>query len=283
MKLFGEYLVEKKIINEETLAQALVTQIKGLPSIAEIVFENKLLKVRQFLDIIRQQNHRQCGFVEAASDLKLWQPDLSKEIDRRIQTLRIPLGEVLVKMGTVTMEQITRALDEFFGDGVHLKEDAAIVAAELITSPPSSSEYSTYCDLLRVELKERVVGAMSEVAANAPNKEALKLLCDELRRLKGAARLVGAEHSEKLLAKVEDTFCEIVKRKYSEFGSELKAKLPKAGSDSIDFLFMFKNAMEAGSTESALLSVAKTDSAFKEIIGCLDVIKFDFSFLGLEG
>src|SRR4051794_2638529 len=105
MKLFGEYLVEKEIISEAVLVEAVVFQIKALPSIAETVHQHKLIENKLFLDVIRQQHHKQCGFVEAASSLGLWTSQIAGEVEKRTLERRIPLGEVLVKMGSVKIEK----------------------------------------------------------------------------------------------------------------------------------------------------------------------------------
>ena len=55
MKLFGEFLIEKNVIGNETLAKALVMQIKSLPSIPEVVLESNLLTVDQLLSVLRLQ------------------------------------------------------------------------------------------------------------------------------------------------------------------------------------------------------------------------------------
>lgn len=302
MKLFGEYLVEHNIISEEVLVEALISQIKQLPSVTEIVFEQKLLDVKDLLSVFRQQSHKHCGFIEAAMDLGYWKPEISAEVDKQAAERRIPLGELLVKQGTVKMEQITKALDEFFGEGIHLLKDAepAIAAKPAPAAPGASvlaasqvapagqvaaadlSKNSSYCDLLTAAFKLRITEAFCKLANGATGKDELRTIAEELRRTKGAARLVGAEHSEKLVAKLEDLVIEINKKKISEFNSEINSKLPKVSKDIVDAIWELKDVLAGGKAESEVLATPKKQDALKELIGALDLLKFDLSFVGMD-
>jgi len=113
MKYFGEFLIEKSIINEEQLAFALIKQNKNIPPTAEIILEKKLLTPNEILKIFKKQVERNIGFIESAKLLDLWRPNLEQSIKEVINKIRIPLGEILVNMECTTVEVITSALDDF--------------------------------------------------------------------------------------------------------------------------------------------------------------------------
>jgi hypothetical protein len=116
MKFFGDYLVEKKLISEETLADALVRQVRALPSTAEVVHEKKLISPEKLLQIFRLQTKTHAGFIEAASELKAWSDQIQTEVEDHLATIRPPLGQVLVESGKMTAQQIMNALDEFISE-----------------------------------------------------------------------------------------------------------------------------------------------------------------------
>ena len=64
MKLFGEYLVEKKIVTADALAKALVQQIKSLPSLVEIVYEQQWMKPMDLIMVLKTQHRNHASFLE---------------------------------------------------------------------------------------------------------------------------------------------------------------------------------------------------------------------------
>jgi hypothetical protein len=116
MKLFGDYLVERKLISNQVLAEVLIEQLKSIPSTAEVVFEYKLLSTDQILAVLRKQTEAKKGFVEAARDLELWSEDIARRVEEVLGVVRIPLGQLLINSGKVSIEQITDALDHFLSE-----------------------------------------------------------------------------------------------------------------------------------------------------------------------
>lgn len=113
MKYFGEYLVSKGIVNEDCLVETLITQVRGLPSVAEILFEKKALPAKTFLRAFEVQHEKKVDFRQACRELSVWTEDLDALVAKAVQERKTPLGQLLVKEGHTDITTLTKALDEF--------------------------------------------------------------------------------------------------------------------------------------------------------------------------
>lgn len=201
--MFGEFLIEKGVINQSQLVGALIKQIKTMPSFAEAALESKALDERQLLEVISHQTRQKVGFIEAARSLGLWQPEVHKKIEDFISSKRVPVGQFLIEQGAITADNLSKMLDEFLGD---LKEQdirkpsAPVPAAE---SPPGNSEYITYVESFSESLRDETDNVMNFIGD--PSQDAmLQSVLDSVHYLRGAARLVQASQSEKLMVALEE-------------------------------------------------------------------------------
>ena len=113
MKLFGEFLVERGIITQFQLLEALIDQMRVLPPVCELVFQSKILTDEANLKILKEQSVRQTGYVEAASSLGFWTPEIATKLEELSAKQRIPLGAILIRKGFSKTENLSKALDEF--------------------------------------------------------------------------------------------------------------------------------------------------------------------------
>src|SRR3989338_6831386 len=102
VKLFGEYLIEKGIIDEGTLVDALVEQIRSLPSTAEVVWTQKLLKPADVLNVFKCETQNGASFVDAARSLDCWNDALDASVKAHLKKVRVPLGQILVSRGALS-------------------------------------------------------------------------------------------------------------------------------------------------------------------------------------
>jgi len=114
MKYFGEYLVEKKIIKELELVQALIEQMKHTPLICEICLEKKIYSAIEILSIFKTQHEINSDFQSAAKTLNIWSSEIDIMIKKELEARREPLGRILNKKGLISTEVLTKALDEYF-------------------------------------------------------------------------------------------------------------------------------------------------------------------------
>jgi len=132
MTLFGEFLVEKNIISREQLLKALVFQFKNIPTVAEIIYNHQLLKVDEMLLVFKKQVELQCSFIEAAKTLNYWNKLLQNSIENKLTGHKTPLGEVLINLQIIDVEQMTKSLDEYLSMKNEKKESKITVQNESI-------------------------------------------------------------------------------------------------------------------------------------------------------
>ena len=261
MKLFGEYLVEKKLITGDVLAHALVEQLKALPSTAEVVFGKKLLTTDQFLSVFRQQIESKSGFVEAALQLKIWNADLGAKVEEYLSSVRTPLGQVLVMAGSLSLEQITHALDDFLSE-VELPKPASVAAAAPAAhvappvttqaAPPAAAatgDFSPLCDLFTPALKSQLETLFMGDSKALASPDVIRQLKDEVHRLKGSARLVSAVEIEKLLESLESLFALLQGLKAENVKPELLERVRASHQRSIGLLWQSQQELRAAPAE----------------------------------
>ncbi|MBI2601443.1 MAG: hypothetical protein HYW48_00155 [Deltaproteobacteria bacterium] len=122
-KLFGEYLVEKSIVNRTSLVEVLIEQAAALPSLAEIIYRNNLLSPDDLFNIFSYQVKNGVEFASAAKALGLWSDTLEKDIQNRLNKIRTPIGQLLVKRGLIDAKVLVDAFDDYIENVV--KRDAS--------------------------------------------------------------------------------------------------------------------------------------------------------------
>ena len=113
MKLFGEYLVEIKLISQEQLLEAVLTQVESLPTIPSILKNNNLMMANDILAAMKHQVQFKMDFKKSAMVLNLWSDKMENEVQLALGKVRIPLGEILISLGHLKMEDMTRSLQEY--------------------------------------------------------------------------------------------------------------------------------------------------------------------------
>lgn len=109
MSFFGDSLLEKGLITEQDLVQALVAQSNSLPSPLQIVHEENLLSSEEILNVI---SSRQAGesFLTACENLEIDTGSMKQVILERQKTERPPLGQILVDQFGVDLQVISGEL-----------------------------------------------------------------------------------------------------------------------------------------------------------------------------
>ena len=226
MKLFGEYLVEQNIVTEEALAEALISQIKGIPSIAEIVYEEKLLPAKDFVKVMSHQIKEGLEFRRACQELKLWNQEIERQIKRRVDKLRKPLGQILADSGKIEFSKMIHALDDFLSDITEIKEAAIKNSSEVneqtqrTSAPPLQSTQDlpeattntfvgpsliTNSEKTAIEIELGEIKRMDLIEDNY--KGFIKIfstLHKFFHKIRGSARLQGAEKLEKIIKVIEN-------------------------------------------------------------------------------
>lgn len=112
-KYFGQFLVEKKIITEDILVEALIKQLRTSKMFFEVLYEKKNLNASAVLKVFEEQQKNDIDFRSAAKNLELWKEDYDSMIEHELKISRTPLGQILVEQGLIDLKQLTLFLDEF--------------------------------------------------------------------------------------------------------------------------------------------------------------------------
>lgn len=145
-RFFGEYLVQRGIIKPETLVSALIEQMKNLPIVSQIVFENKWISSESLIQVFHQQQVKGEDFISSCKSLGLWNEKLSFAVEECLIKERIPVGQILVQRSDIDIKTLTKLLDDFLAQAeVHsspveptsaVKADAVAMAHERIDIGP---------------------------------------------------------------------------------------------------------------------------------------------------
>lgn len=218
-KLFGEYLVQKGLITKDQLLAALIEQIQRQPSLAQIVFDAKLLTMDQQFDVIRHQGLHACDYQQACQSLGLWNASLSAAVVGQTLASRAPLGQILAEKGLIAVQDLTKALDDYFGD----LGNTQTVAHAQITGPESSVildeiqkdlSFATvdrllvkeFADVFSFERKQKIESGLLSLKGDLAQldvRKALHVYSGDIHSVKGAARFVRAALIEKLCHAME--------------------------------------------------------------------------------
>lgn len=116
-QLFGGFLVEKNIISNDDLIDALDIQIKQRALIGQLAKQNKMISGKDLLRILnamRKPGNTKKLFGEVAVSLGLLSIE---QIDKLLETQNEssePIGGILVSMGKMTKSQQKVLLKEFY-------------------------------------------------------------------------------------------------------------------------------------------------------------------------
>ena len=114
--IFGEYLVEQKIIQPEDLARALELQKTDRVPLGQLALQKGLIDNKQLFRILSRQRkpeEKDKTFGKLAVEMEyLSQDQVEVLLERQTHTNRL-LGEILVSQGSVSQMELIKALKKF--------------------------------------------------------------------------------------------------------------------------------------------------------------------------
>jgi hypothetical protein len=114
-KLFGEFLIDKGIVTQEVLVDALLEQLRNMPSLPEFAFKTTGIQPDLILGAFRLQVCESLSFPDALQRSTQYSPDQMKALLDSHAATRTPIGELLIKRG-IPLEQLIHAFDEFLNE-----------------------------------------------------------------------------------------------------------------------------------------------------------------------
>ena len=114
--IFGEYLVEQKIIREKDLDRALEIQKTDRVPLGQLAMQKGLIDNKQLFRILSRQRRpeeKSKSFGNLAVEMGyLSQEQVEALLERQTHTNRL-LGEILVSQGLVSQMELIKALKKF--------------------------------------------------------------------------------------------------------------------------------------------------------------------------
>lgn len=285
MKLFGEFLVEKGLINKDLLADALVEQVRTMPSYVELAWKAKLLGSDDLLRLLKLQAEKRVGFLEALRELGLWTENIEQILMKSGNAARTPLGEILVKRGVVSLEMIAHSLDEFLGEVKSAPAPAASTVAAPAEAPrkPEASRsggnsaifLETFSPDIKVKLEDL---AEPFQGGGNPGRELIKGIYDEVHRIRGASRIAGLAKAEDLCGQFENDLQLVLGLQVPPV--DLLKNLGRTTKALCEVLWGIRAALESGQGEEAFLDGAEAKQKTESLISYIEILKFNAEMAG---
>lgn len=113
LKRFGEFLVEKGLIEESQRDEALEIQEAVYQRLGALAAVEDMISVTQLYDILEQQKYTGTMFGETAKRMKLLDEDQLSELINLQDKVKMKLGEILVGLFYLQRNAMEAALDHF--------------------------------------------------------------------------------------------------------------------------------------------------------------------------
>ncbi len=115
IEMFGKHLVDRGLLSEKQLLDALEKQSSTRSAIGRIAFEMGLLDLDQVLEVIAEQESGDGSlrFCAQAVSLGFLTSDQRLELLAAQGDSRIPLGQTLVTMGLLSPDKVAQELDDY--------------------------------------------------------------------------------------------------------------------------------------------------------------------------
>ena len=225
-KLFGEYLVQKSLITEEQLLDALIAQIEEQNSVVKIVRDLNLMNTNEVLQVLKAQVVSQRSFLDSAKDLGFWNQGKVEKIFNYMSAQRTPLGEILLKKKILDIGKLTSALDEYFGEKIKNAPTEKIVSQNVAELDKMEDSYNEFFEFIKPKYFE----ILKSIADGLTVEKKINLniwheLCDETHRIQGAANLYDLTEMAEFFEKSERTFRVILIGKFSDLKEDIIRKI----------------------------------------------------------
>lgn len=203
-RLFGEFLVQQNLVSTAQVLEALMTQIREMPTYAEVCYEKGLISDDILLRILASQQRHGQDFRSAAEDAGVWNEGVADRISKFLRAKHRPIGQILVDLGYMTLETLTTALADYVEE---LSKGESIPDA--VAQVPKEFEPEIVAQFLAA-YRERFKPAMEKILLEADRGDETqdgilhltRRLIAEVSAFKGAAEFLGARNLTELANRV---------------------------------------------------------------------------------
>lgn len=144
MKLFGNFLVEKKLVKPDDLLKSLMQQIHRTPHPAELAYEKGILNSEELLQIFSLQTENNWDFMSTLRLSGLVSETKMKQIEDLLATNQKSLTSILVENSILSLRDAVKALDDYLAQTPTLEsaEKKTVVPVEKKTKPKPQEKKS---------------------------------------------------------------------------------------------------------------------------------------------
>ncbi len=288
-KYFGEFLVEKGVISEENLVDALIEQLVNTPPLCQIIHQKNILTPHKIFEAFRFQQENQVEFMQACKAIGAWTQDVQDKVFVSLDEIRKPLGHILVSKGLLDLKKLTNMLDEFLSQisAVNIIKPAeSIVVSAPVTEEEPEAVTVAYLDedlaesfqlgiLMELdetfdEKKKKMVRiALSLIKDNAGGDVAIckKLLSDVfmiIHSLNGLLGLLAVDKLSEILNAVEERLTRI-QPGFSERSKEQVLKDTEILMKGIDLAWSLRVSIIANKNERVFFSEEANRKQFSQV------------------
>ncbi|TWW09337.1 Chemotaxis protein CheX [Planctomyces bekefii] len=111
-KLLGEILLENGLVAPDALLKAIMTQLREIRSVAEVVYDSGFMSSSGLLKVLAEQQRCGCDFRTAAMNVGEWNNEIHHKVNGVLKKDRRPIGEILVEQGALTLDALMSTLDD---------------------------------------------------------------------------------------------------------------------------------------------------------------------------
>ena len=274
-KFFGEFLVEKKLINPSGLIEALLHQIEDLPSIPRIMKDEKILNDEQIIQVLSCQQKNHCEFLRACEMMGLVNDNIISQIESVFKTKRKPLGEILVSLNMIDIKNLTKALDEFLSTAQAPSTVVEKVTETQNDSPSKISQPDDFIEFqpaLLMELDEAfddrkrkvIKTALVLIKENTQNDpaSAMKLFGDISKILKSIislSEIIGLCNLNELLVLLDKKISTIIQTVKNEGEFNPKVDYFSLMNEAVDLCWEFRNSIISNCSEEKFINDRLSD------------------------
>lgn len=289
-KYFGEFLVNKGVITEENLVDALIEQLANTPPLCQVIHQRKILSSHKIFEAFRFQQDNQVEFMQACKSIGVWTQEVQERVFTSLDEIRKPLGHILVSKGLIDLKKLTNMLDEFLSQisavNVIKPVEAPIVVAVSEVKPEVTEVATVYVDedltesyqpgiLMELdesfdEKKKKMVRiALSLVKDNAGGDMAIckKLIADVFKIVHGLNGLLGLLALDKLseLLNAVESHLTRIQPVFSERSKEQVINDTEILTKGIDLAWILRMSIIANQNERVFFSEEINRKQFSQL------------------
>lgn len=261
MKLFGEFLVDKKLISIDQLLGALLVQLEEQPSLARLTMEHKLLNVSELLEVLKSQSKNKSTFLAAAASFSFWDPQKEERLMHYLSNAKTPLGEILIKNNSLDVGTLTNALDEYFGD-------------------KPAEEFGNSLQILPQSCLEKFALAVKSVSGEKlDDSTLLQSLVEMLAGIKSEATKQGMSSLFEFSSKLESGLNEILACKKDLINTDVVKKIKNYLTDAASVFRLLIENQKIGKIDPGFFEEGDSGKLVRSVIDGLALVEFDISHI----